>query len=216
MSRRAWATGLSDDVCKYRSSMINCSCQAIRYFARAYRNPFIAEVRIPHIISPTVEAAPRRATCHVAHRDGRNFRVRLAGAATDDYATTTATTPRRSAAPAIPPTSLSFAAATAANFNGIVALSPRNDTAASDLSRRQKRRRSFRSSPRILEERLLTLHTNRIRRYHILQKFHSSSYIMLLCTIFFQRLQLLIGILIKFEKLHDFFLLNGYRKIRLF
>lgn len=28
-----------DDVCKYRSSMINCSCQDTRYFARAYRNP---------------------------------------------------------------------------------------------------------------------------------------------------------------------------------
>ena len=31
--------GPFDDVCKYRSSMINCSCQDTRYFARAYRNP---------------------------------------------------------------------------------------------------------------------------------------------------------------------------------
>lgn len=37
-----------------------------RYFARAYRNPFIAEVRIPHIISPTVEAAPRHVTSRIA------------------------------------------------------------------------------------------------------------------------------------------------------
>lgn len=53
---------------------------------------------------------------------------------------------------AIPPTSLSFAAATAANFNGIVALSPQNDSAARDLSRRQKRKRSFRPSLRILDK----------------------------------------------------------------
>jgi len=149
MSRRAWATGLSDDVCKYRSSMINCSCQATRYFARAYRNPFIVEVRIPHIISPfspTVEAAPRRVSRrasrstklsralsrrHCRWRRRRRRRQRRRRRRRRQW--------RRAATEcglAIPPTSLSFAAATAANFNGIVALSPQNDSAARDLLRR--------------------------------------------------------------------------------
>lgn len=39
VSQRVSDAGPFDDVCKYRSSMINCSCQDTRYFARAYRNP---------------------------------------------------------------------------------------------------------------------------------------------------------------------------------
>lgn len=57
MSQRVSDAGPFDDVCKYRSSMINCSCQDTRYFARAYRKPVSTGERIPHIIfvrSPTV------------------------------------------------------------------------------------------------------------------------------------------------------------------
>lgn len=131
MSWRAWATGLSlsDDVCKYRSSMINCSCQATRYFARAYRNPFTTEVRIPHIIVLPTTVEAERAALRRVERDGRNFRVRLVGAVDDDDDATESCSSYALA-------SLSFATtAAAANFNGIDALSPQNDTARAELSR---------------------------------------------------------------------------------
>jgi len=94
----------------------------------------------------------RRDVSRRASRDGRNFRVRLVGAVADvdddddddDDGNDAAT----ECGLAIPPTSLSFAAAIAANFNGIVALSPQNDSATRDLSRRQKRKRSFSANTR--------------------------------------------------------------------